>query len=237
MSSEVYLCHTSDMSPPPYLRLRNLIVRGTLAPGQAVSEATLATRLGVSRTPIRQAMHRLTAEGLLVVTGGGARPRMAVAPLDRDEARECYVAVGLLESSAARSVAGWPAATRRALADELRALDAAFRAAADAKRPAPDVLYERHFAFHDRLRRATAGPVVRDLLAAVAPRLERYQFFHAPLLQGAGIGFERTYAEHQAIVRAVRAGTADAVERCVRANWERAADRLTSAIRAGDGAR
>ena len=107
MSSEVYLCHTSDMSPPPYLRLRSLIVRGTLAPGQAVSEATLATRLGVSRTPIRQAMHRLTAEGLLVVTGGGARPRMAVAPLDRDEARECYVAVGLLESSAARSVAGW----------------------------------------------------------------------------------------------------------------------------------
>ncbi len=217
----------------PYLRLRTLVVRGTLAPGQAVSEAGLAVRLGVSRTPVRQAMQRLLAEGLLVITGGGARPRVAVAPLDQDEGRECYLAVAALEGQSARTVAGWPAATRRALAEHLSALDVAFRTASLSARPSNDVLHDRHAAFHERLRAATAGPVIRDLLAQLSPRLERYQWFHAPLTRKAGLGFAHTHAEHAAIIRAVRRGTADQVEARVRANWERAAERLRHAMAGG----
>ncbi len=214
----------------PYLRLRALIVRGTLAPGQPVSEAQLAERLAVSRTPIRQAMQRLLGEGLLVVTGGGARPRVAVAPLDADEAAECYRIVGQLEGGLARTIAAWPADSRRALADALAALDAQFTAAARARRPDPDRLHERHAAFHERLRDAAAGPVTHELLAVLAPRVERYQWFHAPVLLGAGRDFRDTYAEHAAIIKGVRAGSADALQRAIRDNWEGAAARFRAAL-------
>lgn len=218
------------MAPTPYDRLRAMVIRGVLGPGTAVSEATLATRLKVSRTPVRQAMQRLLAEGLLVVTGGGARPRVAVAPLDRDEARECYHAVGVLEATAARAIASWPAATRAALAAELTELDEEFKAAVNARRPNADQLYDKHAAFHERLRAACVGPVLKDLLVTLAPRLERYQWFHAPLIRKAGLGFEPTYTEHAAIIKAVRSGDAETLERWVRANWDQAADRLIAAM-------
>jgi GntR family transcriptional regulator of vanillate catabolism len=49
------------------VRLREMILRGTLAPGQRVAEAPLAELLGMSRTPVRQALPLLAQEGLLTV--------------------------------------------------------------------------------------------------------------------------------------------------------------------------
>ncbi|MDF1501915.1 winged helix-turn-helix domain-containing protein, partial [Roseisolibacter sp. H3M3-2] len=86
------------MTPPPapatYARLRALLVRGELAPGARVGEDELAARLGVSRTPVREAMRRLQLEGLLVADGGGARPGEPYAALFAEEARELYRAAG-----------------------------------------------------------------------------------------------------------------------------------------------
>ena len=48
------------------VRLREMILNGKLAPGQRVAEAPLADLLGVSRTPVRQALPLLAQEGLLV---------------------------------------------------------------------------------------------------------------------------------------------------------------------------
>jgi len=58
-----------------YDDLRELNVRGRLAPGARVTEADVAARLGVSRTPAREAMRRLQQEGLLVPTAGALRSR------------------------------------------------------------------------------------------------------------------------------------------------------------------
>jgi len=99
-----------------YDRLRDLVVRGELAPSTRLTEPMVAERLGISRTPARQAMHRLQLEGLLVPDGGGERPRVAVAPLDADEATEVYRTTGMLESASARggrSASRSASATRR----------------------------------------------------------------------------------------------------------------------------
>src|ERR1700754_244260 len=48
------------------VRIREMILRGEIAPGQRVAEAPLADRLGVSRTPVRQALPLLAQEGLLL---------------------------------------------------------------------------------------------------------------------------------------------------------------------------
>ena len=210
-----------------YDRLRALIVRGRLAPGARVSEAELAARLDTSRTPIRDAMRRLQIEGLHVPVGGGQRPRVAVAPVTGGAARELYHAAGALEGVAARAIAEQPAAARGRLADDLEACDAEFRRAAAVPSPDFDRLFELHDAFHRRLTDACAGPNVRALLEVIRPQLDRLEWMYAPLL---GLAFGPTYAEHQAIAGAVRAGDADDLERAVRANWFNGAERLVAAV-------
>ena len=213
-----------------YERLLDLVVRGVLAPGARLTEPMLGERLGLSRTPIREAMQRLFLEGLLVSAGGGARPRMGVAPLDREEAQAVYEATGLLEGAAARAVASWPAAKRAALAAALRRDDQAFHRAARVPDPDAGALFDTHHAFHQRLVHETANAVTQGLLRSLEPRRKRYEWFHGPLLQIAGLPFAPTYDEHDAIVRAVRGGTARDIEQSVRANWTNAAARLAEAI-------
>jgi DNA-binding GntR family transcriptional regulator len=213
-----------------YAQLLAQIVRGDLAPGLRLTEPMLAERLGLSRTPVREAMHRLQLEGLLVAAGGGSRPRMAVAPLDIDEARAVYQTTGLLEGAGARVLVEWPVARRRVLATALRIADQEFRGIAREPAPDPALLFEKHHAFHQRLVDGTATSVARALLHSLAPRLARYEWFHGPLLQVAGLPFTPTYDEHHAIVVAVRSGSADDVEVAIRTNWTNAAERLAEAI-------
>ena len=88
----------------PIATLRRLLIGGTIPPGARVTEADLSVRLRVSRTPVREAMRRLLAEGLLVADGGGARPRMAAAPVGPADVGELYQAAGALEGIVARGV-------------------------------------------------------------------------------------------------------------------------------------
>jgi DNA-binding GntR family transcriptional regulator len=217
----------------PYAQLRRLIICGAIAPGIRVSEAELSARLKVSRTPVREAMRRLLAEGLLVNDGGGARPRMAVAPVGPVDVVELYQAAGALEGIVARRVAVLSAGTRRELAAEMRRRDAAFRAATKQRPLDFDALFERHDAFHQALRDACAGATILALFAMMRPRLDRYEWLYAPLI---GPDFSATYAEHAAIVEAVRDGSAAAAERAVRENWFNGGDRLAAVLADGTDA-
>lgn len=84
-----------------YSRLRGEIIDWTLAPGTPLGEIETAERLGVSRTPVREALSRLTAEGL--VTSGGRTSR--VAPLSRRHIVELFELREALETQAARLAA------------------------------------------------------------------------------------------------------------------------------------
>jgi DNA-binding GntR family transcriptional regulator len=212
-----------------YSRLRHLVVRGSLAPSSRIAEDDLATRLGVSRTPAREAMRQLLAEGLLVRDGGGERPRLAVAPVGSADVIELYDAAGALEGIAARAISSLEAPERRALVARLREREAAFRKAT-IKRPLDyDELFERHNAFHDALMDACAGPAIRALLEALRPRLDRYEWLYAPVI---GPDFSDTFAEHDAVIAAVRAGSGAASERALRRNWMRGGRRLAAALSA-----
>ena len=212
-----------------YSRLRHLVVRGSLAPSSRIAEDDLATRLGVSRTPAREAMRRLLAEGLLVRDGGGERPRLAVAPVGPADVVEIYDAAGALEGVAARSVSSLAAPERRALVARLREREAAFKRATTRRPLDYDELFERHNAFHGALMDACAGPATRALLDALRPRLDRYEWLYAPVI---GPDFSDTFAEHAAVIAAVRSGNDAASERALRRNWMRGGRRLAAALRA-----
>lgn len=218
-----------------YARVRELIVRGRLLPGARVTETEVAERLAVSRTPAREALRRLHHEGLLVAAPGGGRgaqTRLAVAPMTRDDVMELYHLAGALEGVAGRVAAHLPAAARRALVATLRSAEAAFRAEARTRPPDFDRLFERHDAFHRALVGAGAGPRTSALFETIRPQLDRYEWYYAPLI---GPDFRATFAEHGAIVDAVRSGDPDEAERAVRANWWNGAARLAAVIdRLGD---
>ena len=212
-----------------YESLRALIVRGRLAPGTPMVEAEAASRLGISRTPVREAMRQLRSEGLLVSIGGGERPRLVVAPLSRTELLELYRATGALEGVAARGIAEEPATERRELAARMVAIDQNFRWAARAKKQDWDQLFDLHDSFHRALRAAAAGPAVTRLLDALRPQVDRYEWFFAPLT---GPDFSPTFSEHDAITHEIRTGTATGIERAVRANWFNGGERLAAVIEA-----
>ncbi|MFN2637989.1 MAG: GntR family transcriptional regulator [Gemmatimonadaceae bacterium] len=210
-----------------YESLRNLIVRGRLAPGTAIVEADAAQRLGVSRTPVREALRQLRHEGLVIPVGGGERPRLVVAPLSRTVVEELYRATGALEGVAARNIASLETNERRRIAADIAQADRAFRAAAVEKNQDWDSLFELHDSFHRKIRNASVSPAVSALLEAIRPQVDRYEWFFAPLT---GPNFAPTFAEHDAIIREVRTGTATGVERAVRANWFNGGSRLAAVI-------
>src|SRR5690242_3834094 len=73
-----------------FVKIRELIVRGRLAPGSWVVEADLADHLKMSRTPVRSALHLLLREGYIVEQKGRTKSRMTVAPLTKEDAQEIY---------------------------------------------------------------------------------------------------------------------------------------------------
>src|SRR5256885_4868427 len=85
-----------------YDSLRNLIVRGQLAPGARIVETEVAERFGVSRTPVRAAFQRLEREGY-VTASATHQARMTVAPLTKEDVGELLDIVGELGGGGARS--------------------------------------------------------------------------------------------------------------------------------------
>lgn len=77
--------------------LLGLILQGTLTPGQRLRDTELAQQLGVSRTPIREALLRLEREGFIA---SQLHQGFSVKPLIESEIRDVYPLVGLLECSA-----------------------------------------------------------------------------------------------------------------------------------------
>src|ERR1700749_4170268 len=187
----------------PYLRVRHLLVRGHIRPGARASEASLAAQLKVSRTPVREAIHRLLAEGLLVVDGGGARPRIAAAPVGTADAEDLYQAVGALDGIVARRIDRLSLAEKKTLIAEMRARHAAFRRATRARVLDYDVVFQRHKAFHTALHDACAGPTLRAMIDFFQPRLDRYEWVYAHFMAP---NLNATLVEHAAILRAVAAG-------------------------------
>lgn len=209
-----------------YDSLRNMIVRGQLAPGARIVETEVAERFGVSRTPVRAAFQRLEREGY-VTASPTHQARMTVAPLTREDVGELLEIVGELEGLAARSAARLAEPDRERLAKDLGAFNADFRKAASARGAQPGKLYELDEKFHRRYVEAGSGPRLRSLHEAVKPQAERYIRMYIALLLDT---VPTAGTEHDAIIDAIRTGNAAAAQRAVQTNWRHAADRLVRAI-------
>jgi DNA-binding GntR family transcriptional regulator len=213
--------------PAAYERLRDLVIRGQLAPGMRLVELDVANRLGISRTPAREAIQRLHQDGFLIAVRAGPRTQFAVAPLSVEDMLDLYAIMASLEGSAARNAPALPAPERRQLAKRLKDANDRFVALGKQRNHDFDELFELHNAFHDELVDVAASPRLRDLIERVRPQVQRYEYVYAPTV---GPDYDETFAEHVAIIRAVREGTPAAAEGAMRANWINSGERLQVAM-------
>jgi DNA-binding GntR family transcriptional regulator len=209
-----------------YRQLRDLIVALRLSPGTPLSESDLTVRLGVSRTPIREALQRLHREGFAVIQHVGTVSRMLVAPMTIEDMRELHAILSALEGLAARAAAQLPELERRALAARMADLNqelrAAWKAGAQRVRDAQDLHVQFHRAFA-----AAAGPRLLAELNAIQPQVERYERVYTAALASE---FGESLAEHDVIVSAIAEGTPNEAERAVVDNWRRGSERYAQIV-------
>jgi len=177
--------------------LRTLILGAELVPGSRLGEVELADRLGVSRTPVREALTRLAAEGLVeIVANRGARvATWTVAELE---------GVFDLRVSLEPQLTGF--AVPNATAVDIEALDDLARRMVEVGSPGPgqdlDALVPLNRAFHDRLVALADHPTLASALAAaIHPPIVRRNF-HAYDPDS----LSRSLGHHREIVAALRAG-------------------------------
>jgi DNA-binding GntR family transcriptional regulator len=191
--------------------VRTAILAGDLAAGETLRQEDLAERLGVSRMPVREAIKRLHAEGLVEVLPSR---RVRVAALSRDEIEDIYDMRAALEPVAIRLAV--PRLTRALLRDAAHALEAA------ADEEDAETFGVRNAAFHLSLMSACERP---RLLAEIASLLDLSDRYQRAALR-ADEHNARVRAEHAALLDAARAGDAETAARLTEEHVRGAGARL-----------
>ncbi|MGD9816330.1 MAG: GntR family transcriptional regulator [Hyphomonadaceae bacterium] len=183
--------------------VRAMIVDGRLAAGERINEVRLAAQLGVSRTPLREALSGLVAEGALI-----ARPRLGyfVRDLTLEEFEQIYDIRPLLDPEALR-LAGLPSAERLA---RLEKLNGQLRSAKGMR------AVEIDDAWHDELIGACPNKVLVELIQSVIVRTRRYEL----ALMRAGENVAAATESHDRIIAALRAGDLDAACAALKQNLQ-----------------
>jgi DNA-binding GntR family transcriptional regulator len=199
-----------------YQKLRSWIVHGPLKPGELVRDADIAKLLGVSRTPVREALIRLTQEGLVEsARGRGTR----IADLNLERAPHLYQTGAVLDAYAARVAAALLTAEDLAVLQDL--LDQMERTSE------PHALRTVDTQLHAVYYQRAGNPVLVELLGGIQNELVRIER-HAWGYQAVRI---EAYEEHRTIIEALRRRDGEAASRAAQRNWlrswERIAERLT----------
>ena len=202
---------TSLLRDTVHDRLRDAIVDGTLAPGEVVRDTELAAWLGVSRTPVREALLRLGDSGLVRAAPGRST---VVAEIDLAEVRDAHAVVATMHRLA---VAEAVARLTSEHLDRMREANARFAAAleehdADAALAADDDFHL--VAVQASGNRALA--TVLDQFSPVVRRLERLRF-----ASHAGV---ESVALHDRLVEACASGDVDAAAEVAFRTWQNLAD-------------
>lgn len=188
-----------------YRYIRNAIISGDLRSGETLQEARLAERIGLSRTPVREALSRLSNEGLVVLE---RYRRGQVASFSSADVAEIFRLRAKIEAHGARR-----AATRISAADiaHLEMIEA------EMERVFDDLGWHKHLARFDQLNNDFHATIAR---AADSPRLEKilasslelpasiFNFYSEPVEERT----RRTHRQHHEIMDALKAGNEDWAE-------------------------
>jgi DNA-binding GntR family transcriptional regulator len=182
--------------------------------------------MGLSRTPVRSALHRLQQEGFVASVGRAGDQRLIVTPLTLFDGKELFLIVGHLEGLAAREAAALPDDERRQVVKHLREVNKALALESRQNR-SPARVFELDLEFHRGYVEHVVGPRLRALHRSTKPQIERYVRLYVNVLLDT---LPASVKEHDAIIDAIAKANQEAAQRSVETNWHNAAERLTRAI-------
>ena len=189
--------------------LRHMILSGEMEPGTRLVERELASRLGVSRTPIRECIRQLEIEGLVEHL---PRQGCVVRKVSLGEVVEVFMIRASLEGLASRL-----AAERRTTRDIgrlkriLTQMETSI-AQGDSRR-----IHELHVAFHEAMYRMAQSPRLAGMLRS----LMQQSFWFARIAYGMPGRTEEALSEHKALLEAIEKGDPDLAEARTREHVER----------------
>ncbi|MEM1255146.1 MAG: GntR family transcriptional regulator [Cyanobacteria bacterium P01_H01_bin.21] len=197
-----------------YVSLRDWIVSGELEPGEKLKDKELAAHLGVSRTPIREALRKLEDEGL-VETAANRWTR--VAPITLSDAENIYPIIQNLETLALTL------AFSHLSAQPIQAMTTANSNLKTAlKQNNPHAAMVADAAFHQTLTDTANNVELSAILKQLKSKYQRIElayFSQADLLLA-------SFEEHQVLISAIKANDLAAAQQALTSNWQGSIDRL-----------
>jgi len=191
-----------------YQALRRMIVEGEFSPGQKIIEARVADTLGISRTPVREALQRLEVEGL-VRTRVGKSTWVTMPTLEQLE--DMYVLIAVLEGLAARL-----AVPRLTISDLNYMEELTRKMAQEARQGNVRELIATDNKFHGVIHGASGNGRLQKILRELRVQVERYEhtFFSSPRALRASL------ARHRNLVRVFRQRDPEAAQRALESQWD-----------------
>lgn len=189
-----------------YARLRDAIVDGELVPGQQLRDLDLAEQLGVSRTPVREALLKLADSGLVEANPGRST---VVAPISLDDVRDARDVVAAMHEVAVRTAAALLSA---ADLDQMRQANARFAAAL--QQGDTETALAADDAFHAVPVAVAANRAARAVLEQFTPVVRRAERLRFSSLTG-----QDSIARHEALLRHLETGDADAAAQVAFDTW------------------
>lgn len=196
------------------VEIRRAVLTGALAPGEGFSIRDLATQLGVSHIPIREALRRLETQGLIVLRQARSA---SVAPLSLADLEAIYRLRYVIELPLAGASAGKRDAVEIARLDELlegsRDLD-------------PDVAWQAHYDFHEALVHPAANDWDDRILHTIWVAAERYTHLVFDPTQITEAERTRRYERHRLLRDAALASDSEAMIEALREHLSANEDRI-----------
>jgi len=199
-----------------YLILEEEILSGKLKKGEGLTEISLSSRLGVSRTPIRGAMHRLAEEGLIEISPNRSA---VVVGIGDEELVDIYKIRIRLEGLASAEAA------KRIGEDDLKKLRESVEIAEFyIKKQDSEHLKELDSEFHNIIYKASGN----RLLCKTLTELHRNIQFYRKRSLGVADRLEKSVTEHREILSAIERGDTEAADRLTSCHIEAALNNLLS---------
>lgn len=202
-----------------YTTLRDMAISYQFKPGERLSESELAERLGVSRTPVREALARLVMDGFLVPASRGYMQRT----LDVKESLDLYEARVAIERECVRLAI--ERATDAQLGEALAYLELNQRVPADTPM---ERLVDIDEGFHLRLADMADNAELRRMLCSLNERIRFIRWIDME-----SVGRASTQQEHLEILRAISARDPAASERLMAAHIGLRREQIVDAIARG----
>jgi DNA-binding GntR family transcriptional regulator len=191
-----------------YRRLKGLILDLTLQPLEVLRDVDLARQLGVSRTPVREALRKLEDEGLVESQRNQWTRVCAVVPR---HLLEIYPIAQALHVTALRL------AFKRLGREDLEALRDANAAMSDAiARRRPAAALRADAAFHRVIVERAGNPILTQLVTWLTEKLQRIELAYFGQVESGSASVD----EHRALLRAIRAGDLNEAVKQLGTNWE-----------------